>query len=131
MKIYLASYLEKHNFGPGKLFAIAGTKPSDLDIQEAYTFFIPAEGILNNYKKAQLEDQVKAANYFNLAFKNQLDSFIEAVLAVNEKEGTPITDLLPFNDGDTLLSWEREDFTNYRSFVADCLKKLGYETVLK
>lgn len=131
MKIYLASYLEKNNFGSGKLFAIAATKPDNLEIQEAYTFFIPAEGILINYKKAQLEDQVKAANYFNIAFKNQLDSFLEAVLAVHEKEGTPIFELLPFNDGDTLLSWEREGFTSYRPLIADCLKKLGYSVILK
>ncbi len=131
MKIYLASYLEKHNFGPGKIFAIADTKPKDFDINEAYTFFIPAPGILENYKKKQLEDQQEAANYFNLAFKSQLDSFVEAVLAVNEKEGTAIFDLLPFNDGDTLLSWERDGFTSYRPAVAECLKKLGYEVLLK
>jgi len=131
LKIYLSSYLEKNNFGPGKLFAIAATKPDNLDIEEAYTFFIPAQGILENYKKTQLEDQTKASNYFNLAFKAQLESFVEAVLAVNEKEATPIFELLPFSDGDTLLSWEREGFTSYRPIVAECLEKLGYEIILK
>jgi hypothetical protein len=52
-------------------------------------------------------------------------------LAVHEKEGTPIFELLPFNDGDTLLSWEREGHTSYRPLVADCLKKLGYKVILK
>lgn len=131
MKLYLASYLEKHNFGSGELYAIANTKPNNFKLSQAYTFFIPAEGILEKYRKLQLENQKEAADYFNTAFSAQLDSFVDAVKAVHENEGTPIFELLPFKDGDTLLSWEREGYTSYRPMIAKCLKVLGYEVVLK
>jgi hypothetical protein len=131
MKLYLASYLEPEKYGPGKKYAIASSKPNNLTVDGGYVYFIPKTEIMNKYHDLQLENQVEAAEYFNKAFKEQLDNFLNELQIVAKEENKLLSDLLPFNEGDTLLSWEREGNTSYRYLVAEYLNKIGYETVLR
>ena len=38
-------------------------------------------------------------------------------------------EVLPFKEGDTIASWERERYTNYRPLIGAFFEKLGYEVV--
>lgn len=131
MKIFLASYKEIENHGPGKKFAIASTKPDNISVEGFYKYLTPAEETIEKYREIQTDDQVVAGEFFNNTFKQQLNSFCREVEEVSKEENVSIFELLPFKDGDTLLSWERNGYTNYRSLVADCLVKLGYDVVSK
>jgi hypothetical protein len=48
-----------------------------------------------------------------------------------KRENKKLIELLPFEDGDTLLSWERYERQSYRPTVAAFLEKLGYEVQLR
>lgn len=131
MKIYLASYLEPENHGPGKKYGIHHQKPDDFKADGKVLYLTPAEELLGNYKNKQLIDQKEAADYFNKAFYEQLKSVYISLKTQGKDENKTIMDLLPFKDGDTLLSWERDGNSNYRGTVAALLKKIGYEIILK
>lgn len=142
MKIYLASMLEPENFGDGKIYAIANTKPLNLNVAGLYSFLTPKDEYNAKYKEMQLDydqsipesvalAQTKASEYFNSAFYGQLKSFLIDLNRASKEEGKSIMELLPFEDGDTLVSWERFGNTNYRGTVAGLLKKIGYEIILK
>ena len=130
MKLYLASFEEHHNHGPGRKIAIADTKPDFYDVDGAFTFLMPKQEITHEYRKMQIANQMKAASFFNKEYKQQLSDFCSDVLKNAGEQNTDPTSLLPFKDGDSLLSWERESFTSYRPVVAEYLKKLGYEVEL-
>jgi hypothetical protein len=142
MKIYLASMLEPENFGSGKIYAIARTKPNELIVAGLYSHLTPKEEYIQNYKKMQLEydqnipesvlgAQTKASEYFNTVFYNQLKSFLIELNNAAKVENKTMMELLPFEDGDTLVSWERFGNTNYRGTVGGLLKKIGYEVIVK
>lgn len=136
MKIYFASYLESENCGPGKKYAISFNPPPDnFHVDGLVRYLIPTEEISNNYYQMiypdDIDSQKKASDYFNKAFLEQLRAtFLELVKSAKELGKTEI-ELLPFQDGDTLLSWERYGNSNYRGTVAKLLKKIGYEVILK
>jgi hypothetical protein len=44
-----------------------------------------------------------------------------------ESQNKTVQEILPFKDGDTLLSWELKGNLSYRSSVANTLRELGYE----
>ena len=48
-----------------------------------------------------------------------------------KEENTTMIEQLPIQEGDTLLSWERYAYTNYRGILADYLLDIGYEVVSK
>ena len=131
MKIYFASYLEPENCGPGKKYAIASSKPENFEVDGKVSYLTPTDNLIENYKNKQLNDQKEAADYFNKEFYNELKSvYINLKNQAKEQNKTEM-ELLPFKDGDTLLSWERDGFANYRGTVAGLLKKIGYEIILK
>jgi hypothetical protein len=142
MKIYLASMLEPENFGSGKIYALARTKPDELEVAGLYAHLTPKDEFIEKYKQIQLdyiqdipesvsEAQVKASEYFNTVFYDQLKSFLIELNKAAKEENKKMVDLLPFEDGDTLVSWERFGNTNYRGTVGGLLKKIGYDVVVK
>jgi len=131
MKIYLASYLQPENHGPGRKIAIANTKPDDLEVSGAWFFAIPDEELLSEYRAEQLQDQGRARDLFVNGYKRQLDNVFDSVRIDADKDGKDPRELLPFRDGDTLLCWEREGFTNYRSILASYLEDIGIDVILK
>jgi len=122
IKIYLASYLEKENHGPGRKIAISEEKPDSLNLSSAFVPFIPELRIRQGYRSIQLRDQKDAADFFNREYNEQLTKFFDTVNS---------TDDLPFQDGDTLLSWEREANTNYRRILSKYSTDFGYEVIAK
>ncbi len=130
MKLYLASFLEKHKFGPGRLISITdGSRPDHLKCEIVFEHFIPSTKCSKKYKSMQLSDPTNAGKVFVKQFTEELDEFYNDIVETAADEELDPQDLLPFRDGDTLASWEREDFTHYRSLVATYLQKLGYEVV--
>lgn len=130
MKIYLASFLETNNFGPGRVISIAdGARPDHIECNSVFEPLIPSPEISQQYKKMQLEDPKNAGKIFVKEFTKQLDSFYDDVISASEKEGKDPKDLLPFENEDTLASWQRESYTHYRGLVGSYLEKLGYDVV--
>ncbi|KKN67643.1 hypothetical protein LCGC14_0459020 [marine sediment metagenome] len=130
MKIFLASFLEPDNFGPGKVIGVAnGSKPKDVKCDQVFPPLIPTNVIMERYSDMSLNDPGNAASEFVKSFTEQLAAFHDKVKLAADNSGQPTTEILPFVDGDTLASWERERFSNYRPLIAACLTKLGYEVV--
>lgn len=128
MKLFLASFLEPENFGPGKVIGIAlGNKPKHLDCSIKFESLTPKREILQTYYNMVADDPVKAGEYFRTQFNIQLDGFVKEVKEECKKLKKKPQDILPFEEGDTLASWERAKNHNYRGAVADCLEKLGFE----
>lgn len=131
MKIYLASFRETQYHGPGRLISVSPTKPENFNLSFAYKQFIPEQWISEGYDNLKIESQQKAANFFNEKYNEQLDKFKKALeeycIANNKKQ----MEVLPFCDGDTLLSWERFGYNNYRGTIGSFLKSLGYEVFIR
>lgn len=128
MKLFLASFLERDNFGPGRVISItSGSKPKNIDVSSIFLPFTPPLELVRQYNEISAEDKSKASDLFINGYSHQLNNVVSE-LETENKEG--YFDLLPFQDGDTLCSWERKDYTNYRSILAPVLEKLGYEVVL-
>lgn len=121
MKIYLASYLQPTNHGPGRKIAIADSKPDDLKVS-AFVPFIPDGSTIVKYNVMKQTDPKAAGEYFVNSYNDKLTEFFSKIES---------TDQLPFQDGDTLLSWERAEYTSYRPILAKYLEKAGYEVILK
>lgn len=132
MKLYLASFLETHNFGPGRVISITdGSRPDHIKCDYVFAPFVPAKDISKEYRRLQIDDPKNAGKIFVDKFTAQLESFYNDVLSKTKDTETDVESVLPFEDGDTLASWEREEFTHYRSLVAPFLEKLGYEVISK
>jgi hypothetical protein len=130
MRIYLASFLESDNFGPGKVIGVAnGSKPTDIKCDTVFPPLIPSNEIMSNYNDMSVNDPKNAASVFVKAFTDQLEELRNKVQTAADEAGMSPVDMLPFADGDTLASWEREAFTNYRPLIASCLVSLGFDVV--
>lgn len=130
-KIYLASFLEKENFGTSRVISItSGSKPRDIEVESIFTQLTPPKALVAKYNLERLNDAISASNMFIDAYKKQLEDFFEEVDQMSKETGKPVTELLPLEDGDTLASWERANFTNYRKILAPYLEKIGYEVIL-
>ncbi len=130
MKIYLASFLQPENFGPGRKIAIATNKPDNIYVNGAWSQVIPKSEILDRYRELQLQDQSDAADYFKFEYNKQLETFFKEAKEDAEKQGVDVLSLLPLKDGDTLLSWERAENTNYRRILNEHLAKLNVDVIL-
>jgi hypothetical protein len=138
MKIYLASFLQKENFGPGRVISINhGKKPDDVEVQNIYFPLTPPTSLIQKYNDEALEERQKgikskdgqAGPNFEKAFREQLQKFVDSVLeAAAEEKKTP-EELLPFQEGDTLCSWERSYNQHYRATVAEYLTKMGFDVI--
>ena len=131
MKIFLASFLEPENFGPGRKLAITTSKPESFEVDGKISYLTPSDELIENYKIKQQNDQKEASDYFNKSFYEQLKSTYVSLKSYAKENSKTEMEVLPLKDGDTLLSWERDGFTNYRGTVAGLLKKIGYEINLK
>jgi hypothetical protein len=138
MKLYLASYFEIENHGPGRKIGIAPGKPKNLmddygyDCEVHHEWLSP-EGLYWDYhaekKSAQGNDEMlkMAGEKFVDAYNERLNSFKATLEEESEKTGQTIQELIGFEEGDTLLSWEKAGNTSYRSKVGEFLTGLGYE----
>ncbi len=138
MKIYLASFKQKENFGPGRVISIVhGSKPPDIEVMNIYVPLTPPTSLIEKYNDEALEERQKgikskdgqAGPAFEAAFRAQLQSFVDSVIQTAEEEKTTPIDLLPFKEGDTLCSWERSTNQHYRATVAEYLTKMGFEVI--
>lgn len=131
-KIYLASFLEPENFGPGRVIGITnGTKPQYIDVSLKFLPLTPDVDIIDKYYELSKQDKNKASSLFIDKFKSKLDKFESDVLEKSKKNNKNPEEILPFNDGDTLASWERFNNTNYRGMVGVTLSNLGFDVVIK
>src|SRR3990167_9387703 len=130
MKIYLASFLQKENFGSGKIIGITtGSKPKNIVVNEVFLPVTPSQSLIDRYYELREKDLSEAGKFFTSEYEAQLQRFVEEVKDVALKEGKAPEEILPFHDGDTLCSWERAQYTNYRNILAPYLEQLGCEVV--
>lgn len=128
MKLHLASFIEPENFGPGRVIGIAnGKKPDHVRCEAVFPPFVPSNEIHDSYYETKVKDPKKAAKVFIDKFSQQLEKFADELELKAEEQGCHVQDLLPFQDGDTLASWERESRNNYRDLIEKVLERLGYE----
>ena len=77
-KIYLASYMQPENHGPGRKIAISDTKPHKTEVDAAFTFFMPPKKLFNEYREMQISSNQKdASDHFAQSYKDQLESFFK------------------------------------------------------
>ena len=119
--------MEPENHGPGRKIAISDTKPNKMEVDAAFTFFMPPKKLFNEYREKQLEGQSGASEHFTSGYTEQLEGFFKDAKKNADKASVEVTDMLPFQDGDTLLTWEKKGNTSYRAMLADYLRDLGYE----
>lgn len=131
MKLFLASFLQRENFGPGNVISICrGSKPKDCDVKQQFVHFIPAQSLLDQYYLLRNNDQKAAGELFVTGYQSQLQQTIDEIIKEAAKTTLSPIQVLPFKDGDTLCSWERKQNNNYRKILAPYLERLGYEVVL-
>ena len=134
MKLYLASLLQKENFGPGRIIGIINTnggKPRDVKLDSVFEPFTPNIDSIAKYNKSRPTDASTAGQVFVFEYNQQLQKFLDILRASAVADNREISELLPFQDGDTLASWERAEFTNYRKVLAPFLEQMGFEVILK
>ena len=131
MKLYLASFIQKRNFGPGRIISITNSgKPQDLNVESIFLPLTPPVELIQKYLKIKEIDLKSAGNFFVEIYQSQLDTFVAQVYKVVNETNQTVEEILPFKEGDTLCSWERKEYTHYRGAVALCLERLGYIVVL-
>lgn len=138
MKLYTASYWEPEVHGPGRKIGISPSKPKNLQEECGYDCdfcheYLSPEDVYWDYHKAKKaagddkELQKKAGDDFVTNYKARLKEFKEAVERESYNTGKSVQDLIGFEDGDTLLSWERGGHLTFRTHAAEFLRELGYE----
>lgn len=138
MNIYTASFWEPEVHGPGRKIGISPSKPNNLQEEAGYDcnlchdWLSPEEVYWDYHKEKRAagdnEELLKKAAYnFTESYNKRLNDFKEALFSESKKTGLSIQDLIGFEDGDTLLSWERGGNTTFRVKTAEFLRELGYE----
>ena len=138
MKIFLCSFWEPEVHGPGRKIGISPSKPKNLAEEVGYDctihheFLSPEEVYWEYFKAKKAADGdpelVKVAgDNFVAGYKTRLDEFKNNVLKQAKDTGQSIHELIGFEEGDTLLSWERGGHTSFRTHAAECLRELGYD----
>lgn len=132
--IYLASYYETSNFGPGRIINVAGgNKPqyiNHIDVNKSFKPFIPEQEIATKYKKIISKTKNGASAFFVREYGLQLKKFENKIKKLAKEKNKSIQELLPFKNGDTLASWERKNYTNYRKMIGLTLINLGYKVII-
>lgn len=138
MKLYTASYWEPEVHGPGRKIGISPSKPNNLkeecgyDCETCHEWLSP-EDVYWDYHRAKKEADgdaellQKAGEDFVSGYLARLEDFKEMLKTESAKTGKSIHELIGFEDGDTLLSWERGGHTTFRTHAAEFLRGLGYE----
>lgn len=125
-KLYLCSYFEEDLHGPGRKIGISPGKPKDVECDSKFDALSPGD-LYWDYQKYKKDDPEIAGKAFNKSYRAQLEAFVEEVQAEAKASGKSVFEVLPFQDGDTLLSWEKSGHLTYRTHVAEYLRRLGYE----
>jgi hypothetical protein len=140
MLLVLASYFEPENHGTGRKIGISPGKPRQEQIDEAcdkkgvetysgdaqFLKFSPGE-VYWDYHKMRKAGNENAGSVFREKYKAQLDGFFNQLKEDAKDQGKEPTELLPFQDGDTLLTWERKGNLSYRAILAGYLRDIGYD----
>lgn len=126
IKIVTASYFETENHGSGKKYGISPSKPNGSDCDLKFEYLSPEE-LFWEYRANKSNEN--AGKIFVEKFKEKLDNFKKDVLKSAKEENKTVFELLPFESGDTLLSWENKGNLTYRRLVAQTLRDLGYEVI--
>jgi hypothetical protein len=129
MKLVLASYFQPEFHGPGRKIGISPGKPNNLEYECDSVFepFSPSATAYWDYQKNKKTDPEAAGKAFRDAYKEKLENTIAEAKKMAEDSGQELTDIFPFNHGDTLLSWEHQGHTTYRTMLAEYLREIGYE----
>jgi hypothetical protein len=134
MKIYLASFWEPENHGPGRKIGVSPSKPKNLkeecgyDCELCFPEITPDDEYWNYHKEKKAADGndellKTAGDKFVTSYRDRLDNYLNSIS--NSKKN--VFDSFGLEDGDTLLSWEREGNTTYRTHLASFLREIGYE----
>lgn len=126
VQVILASFFQPENHGPGRKISIAAGKPKDTQCEQAFPPLSPDQ-LYWDYMKNKKDPE--AGRIFAENYQQLLDAFKEDVLQEAKENNISIFEVLPFEDGDTLLSWEHKGHMTYRRMVAACLKDLGYDVI--
>lgn len=129
MKLYLASFFQPENHGHGRKLSIADGIPNDIVVDGEFEHFIP-KGMKAYYQNRFLNPKTAGDNFVK-SYSDQLSELYENLCLDSKAENKSFEELLPFKDGDTLLSWEKAGNMSFRIMLNEFLIKLGYETVLK
>jgi len=128
VQVVLASYFQSENHGPGRKISISPSKPKEIDYDCDFIFEALSPGQLYwDYMKNKRE--ATAGDVFVSGFQSQLNDFKQEVLDEVKTSGKSVFEVLPFENGDTLLSWENKGNMSYRRMVCECLTELGYEVI--
>lgn len=140
MLLVLASYFEPEYHGTGRRIGISPGKPRQEQIDEAcekkgldsysgdaqFLKFSPGE-LYWDYHKMRKSGDDNAGAVFRDKYQKQLEAFFEQLKKDAETQGKEPIELLPFQDGDTLLTWERKGNLSYRTMLAEYLREVGYD----
>lgn len=126
MKLIMASFFQEENHGTGRKIGISPKKPDDASCDNRFDPLNPGD-LYWDYHKSKRDDPKGAGDKFVKAYVEQCEKFVAEVRTAAKEQGTKVFDILPFEDGDTLLSWENQGHMTYRSIAADALRELGYE----
>ncbi len=128
MQIVLASYFEEDNHGLGRKIGVSPGKPSNLDYECEMVFepFSPGD-LYWDYHKNKKDDYDAAGEVFVEGYRKKLDEFMNSLSEEAQNQGKDLIEILPFEEGDTLLSWEKKGNVSYRAMLADYLRDIGYE----
>lgn len=124
MKLVLASYFQPEYHGEGRKIGVSPGKPRDAECDVVFTSFVPSN--YWQYHETKKTDP-DAGKKFVEGYNAQLEAFVSEVKGEAEKQGKTVAELLPFKEGDTLLSWEKKGNLSYRPILAKYLLDLGYE----
>lgn len=130
MKLYLASFFEPENHSKdGRKVSVATNVPNGVKVNSRFDLFVPLG--MDEYYKNRYIDPKNAGDNFVFSYQNQLNDLYVSLKNDSKIEKKSIQELLPFEEGDTLLSWEKSGNMSYRKMLAEFLVKLGYEVILK
>src|SRR5215204_2458484 len=104
MKLHLASILQPQNFGPGRVIGIVdGTKPRYIKADLQFKPLVPSSELLQAYIKNKNDNLESSGKIFINGYQVQLDGFINKVQEASKNNNTDPKNVLPFQDGDTLI----------------------------
>lgn len=126
MKIVTASFFQEENHGPGRKIGISPGKPNDVECDTVFYPLSPGQLYWDYHKQKKAGNEDAGENFVN-GYKEQLDNFVHSVKKEAQETGKTVFEVLPFQDGDTLLSWENKGHLTYRAHAAEALRELGYE----
>lgn len=129
IRLVLASFFQEEFHGPGRKIGIVPSKPAVIADCYLVARWLSPEGLYWEYHNNKKAGNEKAGEIFTAAYKEKLDSLVQEIKEEAEKTNKSVFDVLPFMDGDTLLSWEKKENISYRPIVAEYLRQLGYEVI--